>query len=241
MTGPLDYPVARREYSEAEFVRILRMAAELDDRSTGQSKSEKLSLADIQQIAAEVGIAPEHVATAAALVATEAGEKWKPWLGVPIRGSFSRVLPGTVSTAAWPEAVAAIRQTLGHTGQHSYVPGALEWVHTDEGSEVRVEVSSSGNRAHIQVSADHRQAAALYLTVGPVLGACAAVIPIAALGLGEAVEPWLWLSGGAASGLTAGWAILKVRSARWQRRLRGMLQSIAEITASGQAGDSTPH
>jgi hypothetical protein len=240
MTGPLDNQIARAEYSEAELVRILRMAAELDARSSGQSKSEKLTLTEIEQIAAEVGIAAEHVAAAAALVATEASEKWKLWLGVPIRGSFTRVLPGTVSASAWPEVVAALRQTLGHAGQHSYVPGALEWVHTDEGSEVRVEVSSSENGAHVQISADHRQSAALSLMVMPVLGACAAVIPVAALGVGAVVEPWVWLSGGAASGFVGGWAVLRVKGARWQRRLRGMLQSLAEITASGQAAGSTP-
>ncbi len=134
-----------------------------------------------------------------------------------------------------------IRQTLNHTGQHSYVPGALEWVHTDAGSQVRVEVSASQDRAHVQISADHRQAAALYLCVGPVLGACAAVIPIVALGWGEAAESWFLLSGGAGAGFTVGWASLKAVSARWQRRLRSVLQALAESTASKQVEESAPH
>jgi hypothetical protein len=228
MSLPLPDPEPRAEYSEAEFVRILRMAAELQDRSTGGATSDKLTLAEIEQIAAEVGITPEHIAAAAALVTTEAGEQWKSWLAVPIRGRISRVLPGPVSEAAWQEIAAVIRQTLQHRGQHSYVPGALEWVHADEGSVVRVEVSASEDRSHVQISADHRQAAALYLAVGPVLGACAAVIPVAVLGWGEAVQPLLVFGGGAAVGFTAGWASLKARSVRWQRRVRGMLQALAE-------------
>ncbi len=92
MTLPLPDPVPRAEYSEAEFVRILRMAAELHDRATGESTPGRLTLADIEQIAAEVGIAPQHIATAAALVATEASEQWRPWLTAPVQGQLSRVL-----------------------------------------------------------------------------------------------------------------------------------------------------
>jgi len=228
MTLPLPEPVPRAEYSEAEFVRILRMAAELHDRSTGAATSDKMTLAEIEQIAAEVGIPPQHVAAAATLVATEAGEQWNSWLAVPVQGRLSRVLPGSISDDAWQEIAAVIRQSLEHTGQHSYVPGALEWVHTDEGSVVRVEVSTLEDRAHVHVSADHRHAAALYLCVGPVLGACASLLPIAALGWGDAVTPWLLFSGGAGAGFAAGWASLKARSARWQRRLRGVLQALAE-------------
>jgi hypothetical protein len=224
----LPRPDPNPEYSEAEFVRILRMATELQERSTGGPTSEKLTLAEIEQIAAEVGIAPEHIAAAATLVTTEAGEQWKSWLAVPVQGQLSRVLPGSASDNAWQEIAAIIRQTLEHTGQHSYVPGALEWVHTDDLSVVRVEVSASEDRSHVQVSADHRHAAALYLSVSPVLGACAAVLPIAALGWGEAVAPWLLFSGGAGAGFAIGWTSLKARSVRWQRRLRGVLQALAE-------------
>lgn len=228
MTLPLPDPVPRAEYSEAEFVRILRMAAELQDRSTGGAASEKLTLAEIEQIAAEVGIAPQHIAAAAVLVTTEAGERWKSWLAVPVQGRLSRVLPDSVSEDAWQEIAAVIRQTLEHTGQHSYVPGALEWVHTDEGSVVRVEVSASGDRSHVQISADHRQAAALYLMTGPVLGASLAPVLLALLGWRDAVELWLMIGGGAGAGFSLGWAGLKARSARWQRRLRALLQAFAE-------------
>jgi hypothetical protein len=227
MTLPSD-PEPRAEYSEAEFVRILRTAAALQDRSTGGVTSEKMALAEIEQIAAEVGIAPQYIAAAAVLVITEAGEQWRYWLAVPVQGRLSRVLPGSVSDNAWQELVAVIRQTLEHTGQHSYVPGALEWVHTDDLSVVRVEVSASEDRSHAHVFADHRQAAALYLSVGPLLGACATVLPMAVFGWGEAVAPWILFSGGAGAGFAVGWASFKARSARWQRRLRGLLQALAE-------------
>jgi hypothetical protein len=238
MTSPLDDPPTGVQYSEAEIVRILRMAAELDGRSTGRSKPGTLSLAEIEQIAVDVGIEPRHVATAAALVATEATERWRPWLGVPVRGDFSRMLPGSVPASAWPEVIASIRQRAGRPGEYSYVPGALEWVHTDGASEVRVEVSSSHEGAHVQLSADHRQAAVLYLTVTPILGACAGLLAIVALGLGHAVEPGLFLGGGAVTGFAVGWSVLRTVSARWRRRLRGVMESLAELTASGKAVDS---
>jgi hypothetical protein len=237
MTLPLPEPGPRSEYSEAEFVRILRMAAELQNRSTGEAASEKLTLAEIEEIAAEVGIAPQHVAAAAALVTTEAGEQWVSWLAVPVQGRLSRVLPGSVSEEGWQEIVAVIRQTLEHTGQHSFVPGALEWVHVDEGSVVRVEVSGSEDRSHVQISADHRQAAALYLSVSPVLGAAASVVPIAAFGWGDVVAPWLLFGGGAGIGFTVGWVSLRATTARWQRRLRGMLQTLAERAVSTRVRD----
>lgn len=225
-------------YSEAEFVRILRMAAELQDRHVGETASHRLTLAQIQEIAHEVGIGPEHVAAAAALVTTEAGERWRSWLATPVQGELSRTLPGRVAGPAWQEIAGIVRQAMGHQGQHSYVPGALEWVHTNEVGQVRVEVSDSRGHAHVHVSADHRQGAVMHLTLAPFLGTCAAAIPVVLLGWGESAESWLLLAGGAGAGFAAGWAHVKATSARWQRRMRGVVRAIAERTAAEHAGEA---
>lgn len=227
-------------YSEAEFVRILRMAAELQDRTAGDASPHSLTLAQIQEIAGEVGIGPEHVAAAAAMVATASSEQWRTWLAAPVQGELSRALPGGVSQAMWQEIAGIIRQAAGTPGQHSYVPGDLEWVHADEAGRVRVRVRDAGGQAHVHISADHRQGAVMYLTLTPVLGTCAAMLPVVLLGWGESAESWLLLTGGAGTGLAVGWAYVKAIGARWQRRMRGVLHAITERTAAEHAGEIEP-
>jgi hypothetical protein len=198
--------------------------------------SHTLSLAEIRQIAAEVGIESAHVEAAAALVSTEATERWSRWLGTPVRGHLSRVLPGPLPESAWQEVLRAIQDTLKHRGQHSYVPGALEWTHVDAGSEVRVEVGTAPDRAHVQITADHRQAVALYLLTAPFVGGGAAVLTVAAavagLGVGDPSVIVPAVVSGAGAGLGVGWAALRAMSARWQRRLRSVLEVTAEISLS---------
>jgi hypothetical protein len=221
-------------YTEAELVRILRTAAELQDRAGGFETSHTLSLTEIHQIAAEVGIEAAHVEAAAALVSTGAAERWSLWLGTPVRGQLSRVLPGPLPESAWQEVLRQIQGTLKHRGQHSYVPGALEWTHVDAGSEVRVEVGTAADRAHVQITADHRQAVALYLLAAPFIGGGAAVLTTAAavagLGVGDPSVIVPAVVSGAGAGLWVGWAALRAMSARWQRRLRSVLEVAAEIS-----------
>jgi hypothetical protein len=230
MTVPaLPEPESHARYGEAELVRILRVAAELQDRESGETTADTLTLADVQQIASEVGIDPRYVAAAARLVATEAGERWTPWLLAPVRGRLTRALPGAVPTDAWQEIIAIIGRSMERPGRHSYVPGALEWVHADAGTEVRVEVSASRDGTHVQLTADHRQAATMYLATSPVLGASAAVLLMAALGGPGEAEAALLVGGGAAGGLLVGWGMLRAMAARWQRRMRSALQELAMV------------
>lgn len=86
-------PETERRYSDKELALILKLAAErqafsseLDDRG--------LTLTEIQQIAAEAGIDPQHVAEAAAVLEAQHGQRRLSLLGAPTRFVFDRTVAG---------------------------------------------------------------------------------------------------------------------------------------------------
>ena len=60
-----DEHVPRRLFSEKEISRVLKRATELQDVE-GPTETTGLSMEELQQIAAEVGIDPRHLAVAVA-------------------------------------------------------------------------------------------------------------------------------------------------------------------------------
>src|SRR5215204_785763 len=102
-------------YTEQQLVEILRRAAERQEGLTTEPDG-RFSLAEIQQIAAEVGIAPAHVAAAA-------GEVWQKvepptgTLGAPTSFRFERWLDGEISESAIGDLFDVARREIGLQGQ----------------------------------------------------------------------------------------------------------------------------
>src|SRR5512132_3143 len=82
-------------YTEQQLVEILRRASERQEGLTTEPDG-RFSLAEIQQIAMEVGIAPAHIAAAASEVLQKA-EPSTGTLGAPTAFRFERWLDGEIS------------------------------------------------------------------------------------------------------------------------------------------------
>ena len=91
VTGPVHRPRERR-YTDDEVALILRRAAELGGE-TGPSRSEGLSLAEIQPVAREVGIDPATVARAAAALPTRRRDRLTAILGGPMYFRLEAIVP----------------------------------------------------------------------------------------------------------------------------------------------------
>ena len=140
-------------YSDRQVASIVARAAELDAAPT---QSGALSLGGIQQIAADVGIPPEHVERAARELARPASRVPEPhWFtGSANRIVVERMVDGEVNEAEYPTVVDEIRITVGTQGQSSTLGRALAWrtVLTQAGSRaVSVSISPGGGRTRILI------------------------------------------------------------------------------------------
>ena len=91
-------------YTEEQLVEILKRAAQRQEGLVTEPDG-RFSLEEIQQIASEVGIAPSHVATAAAEVATAPPPKSGALGALPCFGSSAG---STAKSLAGPSAISWI-------------------------------------------------------------------------------------------------------------------------------------
>ncbi|MBX2819688.1 MAG: hypothetical protein KTR29_08400 [Rhodothermaceae bacterium] len=140
-----------RLYTEKEISTILKRAGERQAEQ-GQKETQGLSLAEIQQIAGEVGLDPRIVASVAAELETTLGkEKGQSWLGLPVRAETERVLPGAVSVEQWPEVVSAIENAMGVIGASGQVGKMLEWTYTSKLVQYKVSLTPVNGQTKVRV------------------------------------------------------------------------------------------
>ena len=142
-------------YSDRQVAGIVARAAELDAAPT---QSGNLSLGGIQQIAADVGIPPEHVARAARELAARGAPRapQRHWFtGSANRIVVERIVDGEVSDAEYPAIVDEIRITTGAQGQSSTLGRALAWrtvgTQFQPSRVVSVSISPAGGKTRILI------------------------------------------------------------------------------------------
>jgi hypothetical protein len=143
-----------RVYSAREAAAILASAAQREGVEVTRGDV-GLTLAEIQQVAAESGIDPAHVAAAAAELAGPAPRERV--LGFQAEASRSRVIAGPVTEETWGQIVADLRRSFGAVGITSDVGSVRAWSSAASEREVPV-------RASLEPAGDH---ARLTLTQRP--------------------------------------------------------------------------
>lgn len=120
-------------WAEAEVSLILKRALELQQEEQRQptnalTRADGASLADLEEMAREVGIEPALVRRAAAeLEARPRAQKVSRFTGGPSRIVFSRVLHGEVPEAAIEALIDVVQETLGEHGQPSMIGRTFNW------------------------------------------------------------------------------------------------------------------
>lgn len=122
-----------RSFSEQEANAILRRALELQASANAHDASTDdparvLSLGDLEQVAASLGLEPHHVEAAAAEIGAPAvrGRRWWP-LGVAPSVELERRVDGVLTEDAWEALVEEIRRGLRQTGTCGRLGRTLEW------------------------------------------------------------------------------------------------------------------
>ncbi len=142
------------KYTEEQLHEILRDAAE---RSTVDAP--QYSLSEIQRIAAQADIAPEHVARAVAALPATHAEPSSVLSGEAPSTQLLRRLDRIASHNDILDALTVARQRFGHAGETRDVAGGLEWGYDSGYSSASVSIvpDTDGTVIRLEGRADGRQ------------------------------------------------------------------------------------
>ena len=147
------------KYSEEELQSILRDAARRDAAARADADGDRYSLTEIQQIAGQADIAPEHVEHAAAALSVAPPSAPSVLWGAPSDVQLVRKVTRRASQNEVMEALSLVRQRIGQTGETRDVAGAVEWRYNTGYSSATVSIlaDESGTVVRVEGRADGRQ------------------------------------------------------------------------------------
>lgn len=153
MTEHEDLP---RRYVDSEVSRILERAADLQlEEGAGGTGADGLTLRDLEQIGAEVGIDPRHLRRAAAEMVPGGSRpsRWTWFTGGPTTLRLERTVPGEVPDTAFEVIIEEIRRSAGSPGQPSLLGRTLTWRSEgpSQATSVEVTVTSRGGQTSIRI------------------------------------------------------------------------------------------
>jgi hypothetical protein len=209
-------PLGERRYTEEELALILNRAAE---RQEGVAASAaRYSLADIQEIAAGAGIAPDHVASVAMSLRDRPASRGGGLLGAPWRFRVEDSLAGEVSNDVVAELLDLARRELGVHGEVVEALGVIEWKAQDALGWTHVTVARRGGRTSIGVISRRDDAVAVAGTVGGVGTFLGSIFLTTLLGQVAAVATPLAVVGGIGLATSVSWLSARAVWMRYARR-----------------------
>jgi hypothetical protein len=244
-SGPTALPMTesskeRRRYSDREMALILRRAAELQSQGADVASGEQShTMADLEELAAEVGIDPRYVAEAAQAVDAEPLTKAAPILGAPISYQVGRMIEGEVSEPEFADLLDSVRRATGRQGEVSRVLGSLEWRMVSVNGESFVTISPRQGKTAIRIGGQYgRGASVVYCVVG---GIGAALLVGGSVSTGSPIDLGTLAAVGAGSYLAARTA-WQVVAGKAERKLRKVMEEVTlgVMRAVGARADRDP-
>jgi tRNA A-37 threonylcarbamoyl transferase component Bud32 len=202
-------------FSEEQVRQLLDRAAELQAKESDADPDGALTMGGVEQVAAQVGIPPEHVRQAAReLVRKDAppvprvGGDWRQQKSPKFdRLVAERVVDGEIPDSAFPKMVEEIQRHLDLVGHASVLGGTLTWspaAQTDDTRKIVISVTPRQGKTviRLQESLEVRGGKKAIFPIGAAIGLAFGVAIAAGLGMGEPAGPiftLLFAAGGIAS------------------------------------------
>ena len=227
----------RRRFTDQEFALILRRAQELQDGGAegGRAGSRAgLSLAEIRQIAGEVGIDARYVELAAEnlpVTSTPAGAL----IGAPWQWEVTRVVGGELPEAEKGRVLDAIRSVMKEKGELETAYGRVEWTYDDQLGPLLVRVVPDRGETRVEVSALRSGEAGLAYILPTALGGMIGGAALAGLfGVAEGgAAPFM--VGMAGVSFAAARVFWRARAASWERKVALLAERVTEAVRRGLA------
>lgn len=217
---------AERRFQDDEVARIFEAAsAPALSRSDAAPAVEGLTLAELQAIGREVGIAPERIAQAAAsIVSSQPPQPRRTELGMPITAGHVIDLPRALTDREWALVVADLRETFGAKGKESSQGVTRQW--TNSNLHAFVEPTRTGYRLRLGTVKGDAVALNRMGAFGIAMGALVALTPLVG-GTAAGTMPGAVMLGSMGLG-----AILfnALRLSRWAGTREQQMKEIAERT-----------
>jgi hypothetical protein len=220
-----------RRFDDQEIREILDLAMDQEEAPPkALPAADGLTLVELQEVAREVGVAPERVAQAAAALEAR-GEvvPRKMTFGLPTMVGRVIPLPRNPSDREWELLIAELRTTFGVKGEVSVHGGLREW--TSEYLHAFIEPTDTGHRLRL-VDAS---AASAGIVIGGFMMAFALMLFLVLLGKGDAgykfvIPAFFALFGGGLGVASARWI------PKWANRQEARMEQISRRVAALMAG-----
>jgi len=214
-----------RRYGEEEVSAIFEFATRTDESGGlpapgGGGPVRGMTLAEIQEIGAEVGIAPERIAQGARALTHGSAlpEVRRKLLGFPISVGGAVDLPRPLTEAEWDRLVSEIRAHFNAQGTLEQSGTLRSW----RNGNLRVELAPTEAGQRIRMQTLRRQSQ-MFVRVGGMFVGIGAALGLASIFTG-ALDPDLWTLGAVGGAFVAvGLAPLRA----WARRRRDQMEDIA--------------
>ncbi|MEO5568795.1 MAG: hypothetical protein ABIR92_09895 [Gemmatimonadaceae bacterium] len=175
-----------RRFSEAEVAAIFQRATEAPTpQRSALVSSEGMSLAQLQEIGREVGIAPEAVAHAAQTLNDTGAPTDRRFIGFPIGVGRSVELDRKISEQEWEQIVVDLRQTFDARGRLKQEGGFRQW--TNGNLQALLEPTPTGTRLRLKT---YNANARAFMVAGLVFAGFGAAPLIATIAAGVTDIRW---------------------------------------------------
>ncbi len=230
-----------KTYDEKAVTAILKRASQLQ-ASSRDDGGFGLSLAELQQIAAETGIDPRFVLIAASEV-FHPEEAESNWWGGPLSYSLEWTVEGEIDEYTWEEMVAETRRHFKDTGEVRSWSNSREWAHSGQNS-VQAHVTATTREGITRLTlfwSEPTMAVAAYI---PLLVLSLIMLPIIfeSLALTGLLAAGTWFTGFALLFLAARFFMRHLSSSKKRdlAALKERLERVAfELAASSKTSDPT--
>lgn len=220
-----------KRYTDREVALVLKRAAELEEKRTdGDGSGAGLTLAQLEEIARDVGLDPDLVAEAALELESRRSLTDLSILGPQATRKSVHAVPGRVDEAGLRALIQVVDDRAPSDGIVTEALGTVRWTATDRFRSTQVTLAPAGDETRIQVTQRFNGRVRPILHLLPAAWGGIAVMGIGA-GLGFVGAPLAALvAGGAIVGGGVGrvvWHMLSAHSGRGVERLADELATDA--------------
>jgi hypothetical protein len=221
--------MTERRYDEEETAAIFARASEAQPTEPKQlATREGWTLAELQTIGREAGLAPDDVAAAARALDRPAQPAPRQMLGITIGVGRTVQLDHRMNDAEWERLVVVLRDTFDARGQVRVDGSLRQW--TNGNLQVLVEPTTKGDRVRLRTRNGSAQS---MITIGVTMVATSALVAVVALLRGAdgagALASFVPVAAGGVGAMLAGW--LRLRS--WAPTRLQQMDDIAQQLEAG--------
>lgn len=137
-----------RRFTDREVALVLRKASELEE-SSGAGGGAGLSMAELEQIAVEVGISPDLVRKAVADL--DAGGRWSLLSGGPMVHQVIRAVEGELEADAVARLMEHVEGSADRVGVVTEAVGRTQWTAQDRFRTTQVSITPADGETRVRV------------------------------------------------------------------------------------------